>query len=111
MLLSPDDFASTLTAAADRIEQAGGTRPCRAFRPHAGWRGGEMYAGLRQADYRLVGWGWNRWDWNWFRRRTSESIVQRIAPRAAAGDIIVLHDGDSRRRGRISGRRSRRPRG
>jgi peptidoglycan/xylan/chitin deacetylase (PgdA/CDA1 family) len=94
MLLSPDDFASTLTAAADRIEQAGGTRPCRAFRPHAGWRGGEMYAGLDQADYRLVGWGWNRWDWNWFRRRTSDSIVNRIAPRAAAGDIIVLHDGD-----------------
>ena len=94
MLLSPDDFASTLTAAADRIEQAGGMRPCRAFRPHAGWRGGEMYAGLDQADYRLVGWGWNRWDWNWFRRRTSESIVNRIAPRAAAGDIIVLHDGD-----------------
>ena len=94
MLLSPDDFARTLTAAADRLEQAGGTRPCRAFRPHAGWRGGDMYAGLRQADYQLIGWGWNRWDWNWFRRRTSESIVRRLAPRATAGDIIVLHDGD-----------------
>jgi len=53
-----------------------------------------MYAGLEQADYRLVGWGWNRWDWNWFRRRTADSIVKRIAPGAAAGDIIVLHDGD-----------------
>ena len=53
-----------------------------------------MYAGLEQADYRLVGWSWNRWDWNWFRRRTADSIVKRIAPRATAGDIIVLHDGD-----------------
>ena len=94
MLLSPDDLARTLTAAAERLEHAGGRRPCRAFRPHAGWRGSEMYAGLRQADYQLVGWGWNRWDWNWFRRRTSDSIVKRIAPRANGGDIIVLHDGD-----------------
>jgi peptidoglycan/xylan/chitin deacetylase (PgdA/CDA1 family) len=94
MLLSPDDLAGTLEAAADRLERAGGRQPCRAFRPHAGWRGGQMYEGLRQARYRLVGWGWNRWDWNWFRRRTADSIVKRIGPRASAGDIIVLHDGD-----------------
>ena len=34
------------------------------------------------------------WDWNWFRRRTAESIVNRIGRRAANGDIIVMHDGD-----------------
>ncbi len=94
MLLSPAELARTLTSAADRIESLAGTRPCRAFRPHAGWRGGEMYAGLRQIDYKLVGWGWMLWDWNWFRARTAESIFARMAARASAGDIIVIHDGD-----------------
>lgn len=94
MLLSPAEFARTLTEAADRIEQLAGARPCRAFRPHAGWRGGEMYAGLREIDYRLVGWGWMLWDWNWFRARTADSIVNRLANRVSAGDIIVMHDGD-----------------
>ena len=50
MLLSPSELAETLTAAADRIELLGGARPCRAFRPHAGWRGGQMYEGLRLID-------------------------------------------------------------
>jgi chitooligosaccharide deacetylase len=94
MLMSPGELARTLTRAADRIEQIGGRRPCRAFRPHAGWRSGQMYAGLRQIDYKLVGWGWMLWDWNWFRRRTAEAVVSRISARAAAGDIVVMHDGD-----------------
>ncbi len=94
MLLSPPELARTLTGAADRIEALAGTRPCRVFRPHAGWRGGEMYAGLRQIDHRLVGWGWMLWDWNWFRRRTADAIFRRVATRASAGDIIVMHDGD-----------------
>jgi len=100
MLLSAEDLARTLQSAADRIERLGGARPCRAFRPHAGWRGGEMYLGLQKADYRLIGWGWMRWDWNWFRQRTAESIVRRISSRAAAGDIIVMHDGDESAPGR-----------
>jgi len=94
LLLSPAELAHTLTGAADRIELLAGTRPCRAFRPHAGWRGGEMYAGLRQIDYKLIGWGWMLWDWNWFRARTADSIVARMASRVSPGDIIVMHDGD-----------------
>ena len=78
----------------DRIEQIGGRRPCRAFRPHAGWRSGQMYAGLRQIDYKFVGWGWMLWDWNWFRRRTADGVVSRISARVADGDIVVMHDGD-----------------
>jgi peptidoglycan/xylan/chitin deacetylase (PgdA/CDA1 family) len=96
MLLSPASLADTLTEAADRIEMLAGTRPCRAFRPHAGWRSEQMYQGLRQIDYTLVGWGWMLWDWNWFRARTAESTFSRIVDRAAAGDIIVLHDGDEK---------------
>ena len=94
MLLSAEELARTLERRSDRIEQLAGSRPCRAFRPHAGWRGGEMFNGLRKANYRLIGWGWARWDWNWFRRRTADSIVKRLSKRASAGDIVVIHDGD-----------------
>lgn len=94
MLLSPEALGRKLTAAADRIERLGGTRPCRAFRPHAGWRGGEMYGALTSIDYTLVGWSWMLWDWNWFRARTADSTFARIATRASAGDIVVMHDGD-----------------
>jgi len=94
MTFSAEELVEALDALADRIESAAGTRPCRAFRPHAGWRGGEMYAGLRKGGYRLVGWGWMLWDWNWFRRRTADAIVKRVSARIAPGDIVVMHDGD-----------------
>ena len=94
MVMSPDDLARTLSTAADRIEQITGRRPCPAFRPHAGWRSASMYAGLRRLDYKLVGFGWMLWDWNWFRRRTADSIVKRVSRRISAGDIVVMHDGD-----------------
>jgi peptidoglycan/xylan/chitin deacetylase (PgdA/CDA1 family) len=94
MVMSPSRLAETLTRAADRIEHFGGSRPCRAFRPHGGWRSPTMYAGLERLDYTLVGWTFLRWDWNWFRKRTTDSIVNRILAHAAPGDIIVTHDGD-----------------
>ncbi len=70
MLMTPDELARTLNAAASRIETLAGGTPCRAFRPHAGWRSGQMYDGLRELDYRLIGFGWMLWDFNWFRART-----------------------------------------
>jgi peptidoglycan/xylan/chitin deacetylase (PgdA/CDA1 family) len=94
MLMTPATFARTLTMAADHIEQVSGRRPCRVFRPHAGWRSWWMYSGLKKIDHRMIGWGWMLWDWNWFRERTADSIVMRIGPRVADGDIVVMHDGD-----------------
>jgi peptidoglycan/xylan/chitin deacetylase (PgdA/CDA1 family) len=94
MLLPPSVLARELTAAADRMEALTGSRPCRVFRPHGGWRSGSMYIALRRIDYRLVGWGWMLWDVDWFRPRTADRIVARLAARAAAGDIVVMHDGD-----------------
>ena len=94
MLLSPNDLADRLTFQADRLEMLAGSRPCRAFRPHAVWRGGQMYDGLKKAEYTLVGWGWMLWDWNWFRARTAGSTRERITGRVSPGDIIVMHDGD-----------------
>jgi len=94
MLMSTATFVRTLRSAADHIEAVTGRRSCAAFRPHAGWRTWQLYAGLKQLDYRLVGWSWMLWDWNWFRPRTAESVVARVAPRVSNGDIVVLHDGD-----------------
>jgi peptidoglycan/xylan/chitin deacetylase (PgdA/CDA1 family) len=100
MLMSAEKFGAALLVAADRIEARGGTRPCKAFRPHAGWRGSEMFEGLRRIDHRLIGWGWMLWDWNWMRRRTADATFDRIESHASAGDIIVMHDGDESDPGR-----------
>jgi peptidoglycan/xylan/chitin deacetylase (PgdA/CDA1 family) len=94
MLMRPATLAATLTAAAERIERLAGSRPCPLFRPHAGWRGGQMFEGLARLQYRLVGWGWMLWDFNWLRRRTAEATFKRVVRRASAGDIVVMHDGD-----------------
>jgi peptidoglycan/xylan/chitin deacetylase (PgdA/CDA1 family) len=93
MLHTPEEFAAFLETTASRIEQLAGSRPCPLFRPHAGWRGGSMYAGAKRAGYRLVGWGWGLWDFNWYRRRDARTVAGRLARRASAGDIVVMHDG------------------
>src|SRR5438270_8426005 len=51
MVMAPDALAATLDRAAERIAQIAGARPCRAFRPHAGWRSSSMFAGLKRIDY------------------------------------------------------------
>ena len=94
MLMTREQLAHMLDTTAARIEALTGGTPCRAFRPHAGWRSGQLYAGLGELDYTLIGFGWMLWDFNWFRPRNAESSVGRIAPRVSDGDIIVMHDGD-----------------
>jgi peptidoglycan-N-acetylglucosamine deacetylase len=93
MVLPPHQLAAELAQAATRIEQLTGHRPLRLFRPHAGWRSGAMYEGLEQGDYQLVGWGWQLWDFNWYRRPDPDRLVRRFVREAQAGDIIVMHDG------------------
>jgi peptidoglycan-N-acetylglucosamine deacetylase len=93
MIETPTALARALTSYADRIEQLAGMRPCRLFRPHAGWRSGSMYEGLKQIDHRLVGWSWGLWDWNWYRPREARSLAQRLVRRVSRGDIVVMHDG------------------
>jgi peptidoglycan/xylan/chitin deacetylase (PgdA/CDA1 family) len=91
--LDPVTLADVLERAADRIEQLTGHRPCRAFRPHAGWRSSTMFRGVRRFGGRLFGWGWLLWDSDPFRKRTAERLVPRLAGRAGDGSIIVMHDG------------------
>lgn len=93
LLRSPRDLAALLTSNADRIERLAGGRPCRLFRPHAGWRGGAMYDALSFIDYRLVGWSWGLWDFNWYRQNDPEQLARRLVRRASPGDIVVMHDG------------------
>ncbi len=93
MVLEPDELADVLLASADRIEALAGSRPCPAFRPHGGWRSGQMYAGLDLIDHTLVGWGWFLWDWDWFRARDGGRLARRFVARVSDGDIIVMHDG------------------
>lgn len=93
MIKSPGALAVTLTRNADRIQQLAGTRPCRLFRPHAGWRSGVMYEGLRTIDHTLVGWSWGLWDFNWYRARDARRLAERLARRVSPGDIVVMHDG------------------
>jgi peptidoglycan-N-acetylglucosamine deacetylase len=92
-VMAPRDLAALLQRNADRIEQLAGSRPCRLFRPHAGWRSGAMYEALVRIDHRLVGWSWGLWDWNWYRPRDGTSLARRLLRRARSGDIVVMHDG------------------
>ena len=93
MFKTADGIVSTLERAAARTERLTGSRPCRAFRPHAGHRSVPMLLGAARAGYRVVGWGWMLWDFNWFRGKSADALVPRFADRADAGDIIVIHDG------------------
>lgn len=93
MVQTPLVFAAILQEYAARIEVMAGGRPCRLFRPHAGWRGSSMLEGLRRIDYRLAGWSFGLWDFNWYRRTDPAALAARLARKANAGDIIVMHDG------------------
>ena len=96
MLKSPAELAAWLERSAADIERLVGERPCRLYRPHAGWRGGTMYEGLERAGYRLAGWGFSMWDFNFWRRPKPEGLAARLAGRASDGSIVVMHDGDDK---------------
>jgi chitooligosaccharide deacetylase len=93
MLKTPGALSAWLEAQAAAIDALVGARPCRLFRPHAGWRGGAMYEGLDLAGYRLAGWGFSLWDFNWWRAPNAERLATRLASRASDGSIVVMHDG------------------
>jgi peptidoglycan/xylan/chitin deacetylase (PgdA/CDA1 family) len=96
MILSPDALAAQLTSTAARIRDLTGKEPCPLFRPHAGWRSATMYEGVRKAGFRLAGWSWGMWDWDWWRTPQGERVARRLAGKASAGDILVIHDGHHR---------------
>jgi peptidoglycan/xylan/chitin deacetylase (PgdA/CDA1 family) len=94
MIMSPDALAARLRSAAARIQAITGSEPCPLFRPHAGWRSATMYEALNTAGLTLAGWSWGMWDWDWWRTPQAGQVADRLASKASAGDIIVIHDGD-----------------
>ncbi len=93
MVTSADDLVSLLLEAASRIHAITSREPCPLFRPHAGWRSAEMYEALDRIGYRLAGWTWGMWDFDWGRERRADRLAPRLARKASNGDIIVIHDG------------------
>lgn len=93
MVQDPEQLAAVLKTAADRIGAITSQPPCRLFRPHAGWRSGLMYEGLEDGGYRLAGWTWGMWDFDWGRERRADRLAARLARKASDGDIVVIHDG------------------
>lgn len=93
IFMSPSRLAARLRAAEARIEAAGGQPPCRAFRPHAGWRSVALSAGLARSGYALIGWTWRMWDFDWYRTPDPGALARRLASQASPGAIIVMHDG------------------
>ena len=93
MITSAGDLAAILERNASRIQTITDRPPCKLFRPHAGWRSGEMYGGLNKAGYQLAGWTWGMWDFDWGRERRADRLAPRLARKASDGDIIVIHDG------------------
>lgn len=93
MVESPEALAERLTRAAARIERITGGAPCRLFRPHAGWRSNSMYEALDRIGYRLAGWSWGMWDWDWWRRPRADRVAAKLVKKASPGDVIVIHDG------------------
>ena len=49
--------------------------------------------GLDRAGYRLAGWGFAMWDFNWWRAPQPARLAARLAKRASDGSIVVMHDG------------------
>jgi peptidoglycan/xylan/chitin deacetylase (PgdA/CDA1 family) len=96
MFKSPPEMAAWVNERAADIEALVGQPPCRLFRPHAGLRGGEMYAGLGLAGYRLAGWGFSLWDFDWWWARRPNRLAARLARRVSDGSIVVMHDGHHR---------------
>jgi peptidoglycan/xylan/chitin deacetylase (PgdA/CDA1 family) len=93
MVIAPKDLSTQLEHVSSRIAAITGREPCRLFRPHAGWRSATMYEGLERGGYRLAGWSWGMWDWDWWRHPRADRVAARLARKASAGDIVVIHDG------------------
>ncbi len=84
-----DRLFSELSAAQSIIAEACGSRP-RYFRAPCGLRGPLLDRVLARLDLRLVSWTRRGLDTV---ARTPEPVLARLAHRAGAGDILLLHDG------------------
>jgi peptidoglycan/xylan/chitin deacetylase (PgdA/CDA1 family) len=73
----------------DEVERIIGRRPAL-FRPPLGHKSPSMRAPLREGRKTVVGWSRRAFDGL---PTAAATIVRRLVPRTAPGDILVLHDG------------------
>lgn len=91
---TPRETYRQLARAQDVIAAGTGVRPVWS-RPPCGVRTPAYFKAARDLGLRTVQWTVAGFDW---KRRDASEIARDVVTRAAAGSIILLHDGDSRSR-------------
>lgn len=92
IFLGRKDIVEELSRCEDTIVQATGQRS-RCVRPPFGFRGPQFRSAAGQAGFgNVVTWSISARDW---KPQSWERVGRRVAP-AAAGDIVLFHDGDHR---------------
>ncbi len=81
-----DQFRRT----SDAIARTGGPERCGFFRPPMGFKSWRMVKSAEECGYTMVTWSLRGMDGV---PKNTEEILERVLPRAKAGDIIALHDG------------------
>jgi peptidoglycan/xylan/chitin deacetylase (PgdA/CDA1 family) len=94
-LLGPAAMAAEIGAAQERLAQLTGESP-RFFRAPAGLRNPFLAPVLQRLDLQLVSWTRRGFDTV---RREPGALLARLSKGLAAGDILLLHDGNAARTG------------
>ena len=92
-LLGPRAMAAEIHAAQERLADITGERP-RFFRAPAGLRNPFLAPVLQRLELQLVSWTRRGFDTV---RREPTALVARLGKGLAAGDILLLHDGNAAR--------------
>lgn len=92
-LLGPTGFAAELTRAQEVLSELTGRRP-ECFRAPAGLRNPFLDPVLHRLGLRLVSWTRRGFD---TREADPQRVLKRLATGLAAGDILLLHDGNAAR--------------
>ncbi len=91
----PRRMAREIQAGQDSLAALTGQRPCF-FRPTAGLRNPFLEPILARHGLHLASWTRRGFD---TRNRDAEDVVRRLTRHLAAGDILLLHDGNAARTG------------
>jgi peptidoglycan/xylan/chitin deacetylase (PgdA/CDA1 family) len=92
-LLGPRGYAAEIARAQDILQDIAGERPT-CFRAPAGLRNPFLAPVLHRLDLALVSWTRRGFD---TRERDPARVLARLARGLAAGDILLLHDGNAAR--------------
>ncbi|MDQ6626838.1 MAG: polysaccharide deacetylase family protein, partial [Pseudomonadota bacterium] len=92
-VLGPKAMAREIASAQARLADASGETP-RFFRAPAGLRNAFLGPILERLDLQLVSWTRRGFDTV---QRSGDAVLERLARGLAAGDILLLHDGNAAR--------------